>query len=149
MSKPLRWGIISTGGIATNFSKVTSPPLCALSAPTFTDADFQDLLCDPKNRDASDVQHVITAIGSRSVPSAEKFLDKLQKADAPADWGGKNGKLEGCKAYGSYEEVYADPVSHYGLYVVIVNRHVGGGRIGFQSRGYCKAEALQEDTSSS
>lgn len=68
-------------------------------------------MCDPKNRDASDVQHVIKAIGSRSVPSAEKFLNMLQTAEAPADWGGKNGGLEGCKAYGSYEEVYADPVS--------------------------------------
>jgi len=89
MTKPLRWGIISTGGIATNFAK--------------------DLLTDPANRSASDVSHVIKAIGSRSVPSAQRFLDMLSSADAPADWGGKNGSLDGCKAYGSYEELYADP----------------------------------------
>lgn len=35
----------------------------------------------------------------------------LSTAEAPANWGGNNGALQGCKAYGSYEETYADPVS--------------------------------------
>lgn len=108
MSKPLRWGIISTGGIATNFAKVRSPPVLPPWDRLLT---IQDLLTDPANRSASDVSHVIKAIGSRSVPSAQKFLDMLSSAEAPADWGGKNGSLDGCKAHGSYEEVYADPVS--------------------------------------
>ncbi|WWD16991.1 hypothetical protein CI109_101427 [Kwoniella shandongensis] len=86
----LRWGIISTGNIATTFCK--------------------DLLVDPCTRNASDVHHQITAIGSRSVPSAEGFLTKLKESAIDHfEWGIKNGALEGCKPYGSYEEVYNDP----------------------------------------
>lgn len=43
--------------------------------------------------------------------SAQAFLEKIEKAESPHDWGAKNGSLEDCKAYGSYEEVYNDPVS--------------------------------------
>lgn len=72
----------------------------------------QDLLVDPSTRNVKDVSHKITAIGSRSVASAQKFLDML-KSNPDSDacsWGPKNGGLDGCKPYGSYEEVYADPL---------------------------------------
>ncbi|KAF5382906.1 hypothetical protein D9757_006396 [Collybiopsis confluens] len=51
----LCWGIISTGGIATQFSK--------------------DLLIDPKTRDVHDIKHRIAAIGSRSVEKAQDFIN--------------------------------------------------------------------------
>jgi hypothetical protein len=57
------------------------------------------------------VSHRIAAVGSRSVESAQAFVDKLHKLDAPFDWGAKQGKLDGCKVYGSYDGVYNDPVS--------------------------------------
>ncbi|BEI80400.1 hypothetical protein CcaverHIS002_0109290 [Cutaneotrichosporon cavernicola] len=85
----IRWGIISTGGIATTFSK--------------------DLLVDPATRGVTDVRHKIAAVGSRSVPSAQAFIDKLKAASGPSSWGAQNGGLEGTKAYGTYDEVYADP----------------------------------------
>ncbi|ORX35584.1 hypothetical protein BD324DRAFT_630742 [Kockovaella imperatae] len=87
----IRWGIISTGGISTAFSR--------------------DLLVNPATRDANDIEHRITAIGSRTKESAQAFLDKLN--DLPQDeacrWGVDHGKLKDCKAYGSYQEVYDDP----------------------------------------
>ena len=87
----VRWGIISTGGISTAFSK--------------------DLLVNPSTRDAGDVSHKITAIGSRSKESAQAFLDKLSNLDKnlPCRWGVDNGHLKDCKAYASYQEVYDDP----------------------------------------
>lgn len=80
--------------------------------PTHDLTETQDLLVDPSTRDANDVSHKITAIGSRSTTSAQKFLDDLKSSPSsdPASWGPEHGGLEGCKAYGSYEEVYADPV---------------------------------------
>ncbi|KAK1227152.1 hypothetical protein PQX77_009786 [Marasmius sp. AFHP31] len=75
----LRWGIISTGGIAEAFAK--------------------DLLVDPKTRDVHDITHKITAVGSRSVDSAQSFIHRIGL--------GASDK-EGVKAYGSYAEVYAD-----------------------------------------
>ncbi|KAJ3745358.1 hypothetical protein DFH05DRAFT_1534630 [Lentinula detonsa] len=51
----LRWGIISTGGIASAFS--------------------QDLLVDPKTRNVDDVVHKVAAVGSRSVDKAQQFID--------------------------------------------------------------------------
>lgn len=53
---------------------------------------------------------MIAAVGSRSVESAQKFIDALKTAEAPHDWGFKNGALDGCKAYGSYQGVYDDEV---------------------------------------
>ncbi|KAJ3757549.1 hypothetical protein EV360DRAFT_45814 [Lentinula raphanica] len=50
----LRWGIISTGGIASAFSK--------------------DLLVDPKTRNVNDIVHKIAAVGSRSVDNAQEFI---------------------------------------------------------------------------
>ncbi|KAH7914951.1 hypothetical protein BJ138DRAFT_241217 [Hygrophoropsis aurantiaca] len=72
----LRWGIISTGWIA---ERVVS-----------------DLLVDPATRDTHDVAHKITAVGSRSVAKAQKFIDEFVKGD------------KSVKAYGTYDEVYAD-----------------------------------------
>lgn len=56
--------------------------------------------------------HVITAVGSRSVDSAQDFIDRLKKATSSESWswGVKQGKLDRCKAYGTYEAVYNDEV---------------------------------------
>jgi predicted dehydrogenase len=64
---------------------------------------------DPATRDVSDVAHKIAAVGSRSVASAQAFLDKLRAAPGDSSWGVAHGGLDGAGAYGSYEEVYADP----------------------------------------
>ncbi|KAL1667845.1 hypothetical protein GGF50DRAFT_124472 [Schizophyllum commune] len=74
-----KWGIISTGQIATKF--------------------VEDLLVDPKTRTVDDVTHKIVAVGSRSVPKAQEFIDAKINGD------------KSIKAYGSYDEVFADPVS--------------------------------------
>jgi predicted dehydrogenase len=71
-----RWGIISTGKIASCFVK--------------------DVLVDPKTRDVHDLVHKVTAVGSRNVDSAEKFIAQYASGDSS------------IKAYGSYGEVYAD-----------------------------------------
>ncbi|KAK4684931.1 hypothetical protein P7C73_g5232, partial [Tremellales sp. Uapishka_1] len=85
MSKAtLRWGIISTGGIATSFTKTG-------------------------RRDASDVSHHVAAVGSRSVASAEAFISKIEASPAPTSWGVEQGLMKNCKAYGTYSEVYNDP----------------------------------------
>ncbi|KDQ61767.1 hypothetical protein JAAARDRAFT_190493 [Jaapia argillacea MUCL 33604] len=57
----LRWGIISTGHIASVFVK--------------------DLLVDPKTRDVHDVVHKVVAIGSRTVEKAQEFIDKYAAGD--------------------------------------------------------------------
>ncbi|KAJ7355601.1 hypothetical protein DFH08DRAFT_503820 [Mycena albidolilacea] len=72
----LRWGIISTGKIATVFVK--------------------DLLIDPKTRDVHDVVHRVVAVGSRKVETAQEFIGENAGGDT------------NIKAYGTYEEVYAD-----------------------------------------
>ncbi|TRM65274.1 NAD(P)-binding protein [Schizophyllum amplum] len=81
MSSPtpfvFKWGIVSTGGIATKY--------------------VSDLLVDPKTRDVHDVAHKIVAVGSRSVAKAQDFIDAKINGD-------KN-----IKAYGSYDDLYADP----------------------------------------
>ncbi|KAF7312549.1 hypothetical protein MIND_00268900 [Mycena indigotica] len=78
MTTILRWGIISTGGISATFVK--------------------DLLVDPKTRNIDDIVHKVVAVGSRNgaVDKANAFIT----ANAHGD--------EGIKAYGTYEEVYAD-----------------------------------------
>nr|KIR47613.1 hypothetical protein I312_03381 [Cryptococcus bacillisporus CA1280] len=87
----LNWGIISTGRISTTFA--------------------QDLLVDPATRNTKDVNHKIAAVGSRSVQSAQAFIDKLKESSEGESWawGVKNGVLDGVKARGNYEEVYNDP----------------------------------------
>ncbi|KAH8104136.1 NAD(P)-binding protein [Cristinia sonorae] len=77
MATEFRWGIISTGWIAQSFVK--------------------DLLLDPKTRDVHDIVHKVASVGSRSVQSAQTFIDKYAAGD-------KN-----IKAFGSYAEVFADP----------------------------------------
>ncbi|WVQ97546.1 hypothetical protein IAU59_004660 [Kwoniella sp. CBS 9459] len=86
----VRWGIIATGGISKQFAK--------------------DLLVDPSSRGTSDVNHKVVAVGSRSVESAEKFVDHLKSATSEDSWswGVKNGLLDGVKAYGDYHDVYND-----------------------------------------
>ncbi|KAI0343246.1 NAD-P-binding protein [Trametopsis cervina] len=71
----LRWGIIATGWISKTF--------------------VLDLLADPKERDVSDVAHEVAAVGSRTIESAQKFIDA-------------HALKTNAKAYGSYEELYAD-----------------------------------------
>jgi hypothetical protein len=56
-----------------------------------------DMLVDPKTRDVHDVVHKIVAVGSRSAEKAQQFIDTVVKD-------------KGAKAYGSYEQVYQDPV---------------------------------------
>ncbi|RSH80752.1 hypothetical protein EHS25_007088 [Saitozyma podzolica] len=87
----LRWGIISTGGIATEFS--------------------QDLCVDPSTRGVTDISHAIAAVGSRSVASAQKFIDGLRSGPETEgwSWGAKNGVLDGCTPHGNYQDVYNDP----------------------------------------
>ncbi|KAG1746727.1 uncharacterized protein EDB91DRAFT_110847 [Suillus paluster] len=80
MAQPfvLRWGIISTGRIASCF--------------------VTDVLVDPETRNVTDVAHEVTAVGSRSVQSAQKFITEFAKGDQSE-----------IKAYGSYAGVFADP----------------------------------------
>ncbi|KAJ7132144.1 hypothetical protein C8R44DRAFT_773159 [Mycena epipterygia] len=56
----------------------------------------KDLLIDPKTRDVHDVVHKVVAVGSRSVEKAQEFIGVNAGGDAA------------IKAFGSYEEVYAD-----------------------------------------
>ena len=50
-------------------------------------------------RGVNDIIHKVTAVGSRSIESAQAFID----ANAAGD--------KSIKAYGSYADVYADPAS--------------------------------------
>lgn len=76
----------------------------------------QDLLTDPSTRDASDIGHRLTAIGSRTVETAAAFLEELQvrkhphRAHLDPSWGIKQGLLKGCKTLGSYDAVFQDAV---------------------------------------
>lgn len=54
---------------------------------------------EPCSRNVHDVVHKVAAIGSRTVEKAQEFIDRIANGD------------QGIKAYGSYEEVYADGVS--------------------------------------
>lgn len=53
---------------------------------------------DPYRRDVHDVVHKVVAVGSRSVEKAQEFIDSIAGSD------------KAIKAYGSYEEVFADKV---------------------------------------
>ncbi|KAF8196759.1 NAD(P)-binding protein [Mycena galopus ATCC 62051] len=57
----------------------------------------KDLLIDPKTRDVHDVVHKVSAVGSRKVETAQDFIGVNAGGDTT------------IKAYGSYEQVYADP----------------------------------------
>lgn len=55
---------------------------------------------------------MVAAVGSRSIASAQAFIDRLkQPTDQAWGYGVKAGGLDATRAYGSYAEVYADPVS--------------------------------------
>ena len=56
-------------------------------------------------RAVHDVVHEVAAVGSRSVEKAQNFIDREVKDKS-------------TKAYGSYDEVFADKVSHL-LYLSI------------------------------
>ncbi|THH13453.1 hypothetical protein EW146_g6766 [Bondarzewia mesenterica] len=96
-----RWGVISTGQIATAFAKASHRRdyqfLCICIFMLITSINEQDMLVNPKSRDVRDIVHKVVAVGSRSAESAQNFIDKVI--------GGDNA----IKAYGSYAEVYADP----------------------------------------
>ncbi|KAJ3517737.1 hypothetical protein NLJ89_g294 [Agrocybe chaxingu] len=79
-----RWGIISTGAIATAFVK---------GYDTIQDETHNS---SKSSRDAHDVIHKVAAVGSRSVEKAQEFIDKLTGGD------------KSIKAFGTYDEVYAD-----------------------------------------
>lgn len=81
-------------------------------------ANTKDLLTNPALRNVADVAHKITAVGSRSVESAQKFIDRLKANPSPNqwgvdgtnEWGLQNGVLDDVKACGSYADVFSDPV---------------------------------------
>ncbi|KAF8740738.1 hypothetical protein AX14_007378 [Amanita brunnescens Koide BX004] len=56
----------------------------------------KDLLLDPSTRGTHDVIHRLVAVGSRSVQKAQHFVNAYANGDPSV------------KAYGSYEEIYAD-----------------------------------------
>jgi len=56
----------------------------------------KDILISPTTRDVNDLVHKITAVGSRAVKSAQEFINAYASGDSS------------IKAYGSYDEVYAD-----------------------------------------
>jgi predicted dehydrogenase len=50
-------------------------------------------------RNASDVQHIVTAVGSRSIPSAQKFINDILSSSTES---------KSATPYGSYDGVFAD-----------------------------------------
>ncbi|GAA5868524.1 hypothetical protein JCM3774_005415 [Rhodotorula dairenensis] len=78
-----RWGIISTGWVATRF--------------------VLDLLADPCTRDVHDVQHKVVAVGSRSKESADRFVQETWRQAA------QDTSAESIKTYSSYDDLYSDP----------------------------------------
>lgn len=63
------------------------------------------------------MKHKIVAVGSRSTESAEAFIQKLKESKDDSQWGVENGVLDGVKGYGSYEEVYNDPVRDLSIFL--------------------------------
>ncbi|KAF9654379.1 NAD(P)-binding protein [Thelephora ganbajun] len=55
-----------------------------------------DVLIDPRTRAVGDVVHKVAVIGSRDAAKAKEFVNKFGRGD------------RSIKAYGTYEEVYAD-----------------------------------------
>ncbi|KAJ9119720.1 hypothetical protein QFC22_003430 [Naganishia vaughanmartiniae] len=50
-------------------------------------------------RNASDIRHVVTAVGSRSVSSAQRFIDDVLSSTTDS---------KSATPYGSYDDVFAD-----------------------------------------
>ncbi|KAH9479521.1 D-xylose 1-dehydrogenase (NADP(+)) [Psilocybe cubensis] len=67
-----------------------------ISTGNIAAAFVKDLLIDPKTRGVHDVVHKVASVGSRSVEKAKEFIDRLTGGD------------KSIKAFGTYEEVYAD-----------------------------------------
>ncbi|KII87185.1 hypothetical protein PLICRDRAFT_42835 [Plicaturopsis crispa FD-325 SS-3] len=67
-----------------------------ISTGNIAECFVKDLLVDPKTRDVHDVVHKVAAVGSRTAQKAQEFIDKLAGGD------------KSIKAYGSYDEVFAD-----------------------------------------
>jgi hypothetical protein len=51
-----------------------------------------------RSRGVADVVHKVVAVGSRSVEKAQDFIDEVIGGD------------KGIRAYGTYEDIYADEV---------------------------------------
>ncbi|KAF8876631.1 hypothetical protein CPB85DRAFT_1568063 [Mucidula mucida] len=108
-----RWGIISTGQIAT----------ALIVGPSGRSKDVGRRVLSPAislfaiiRRDVHDVVYKIAAVGSISVASAEKFIATVAGGD------------KAIKAYGTYEEVYTDKVCQLLSFVVGDD----SGKIAFQ-----------------
>ncbi|KDR80599.1 hypothetical protein GALMADRAFT_222193 [Galerina marginata CBS 339.88] len=67
-----------------------------ISTGGIAEAFVKDLLVDPKTREVHDVVHKVASVGSRSVEKAQEFIDRVAGGD------------KSIKAFGTYEEVYAD-----------------------------------------
>lgn len=112
-----RWGVISTGRIATCFVKVSNDLLMSDRDGWLNIQESRTSSLTPKRRyqflskvilainiifsgrrDVEDVAHKLTAVGSRSTESAQRFIKELAGDDLT------------IKAYGSYDEVFADKV---------------------------------------
>ena len=85
----LHWGIIGAGSISAAFAK--------------------DLALPPEGRSVDDVSHAIVAVGSRSLDKAQKFIQDNCPEGGCAQ---KTGLVPiAPAAFGSYAEVYSNPVS--------------------------------------
>jgi predicted dehydrogenase len=115
----LRWGIIATGFISQEFVKVRTISSHGNHAHTYLYTGrvngSQDvcsyeslvtgkILISHHSRDVHDVMHKVVAVGSRSVESAQKFIQEYANGD------------NSIKAYSTYQEVYSDPVSRQTRY---------------------------------
>ncbi|KAJ9110290.1 hypothetical protein QFC19_001693 [Naganishia cerealis] len=78
--------------------RISLPTLQSAADPTFVSCCTSINLCSPRRRNASDLQHIVTAVGSRSVSSAQKFIDDILASTESKD----------ATPYGSYDEVFAD-----------------------------------------
>ncbi|KAG7093979.1 hypothetical protein E1B28_007609 [Marasmius oreades] len=95
MATTIRWGIISTGKIAECFAKdmVVDPKTFVLLD---SGSGLRTDQCDTFSRDVHDVVHKVAAVGSRSLESAQSFIERALEGD------------KDVKGYGTYAEVYAD-----------------------------------------
>jgi hypothetical protein len=113
-----RWGIISTGTIASVFVKVGHLIVFVTKKiHPHRRCHWQEILIDPKtfvsltlltrwsraessntSRETYDVIHKVTAVASRSLAKAQIFIDTIAHGD------------KSIKAYGSYEDIYVDEV---------------------------------------
>ena len=112
----LRWGIISTGAIAAKFVgvHVHRKPAWRFFFSLIHDMMHDDVGYSDRPEDVGrrlapryasringavdDVVHKVTAVGSRDMAKAWGFIDKSAYGD------------KSIKAYGTYQEVYADKV---------------------------------------